>query len=286
MPQKQTKLGMYLRTLRLSRGFDSVNEYLRKYSLPITAAYYRDLESGRKSIGIDTAEQICQALEADIHAFYYHLLSDVIPLRVVDNLVRPDSIDLKDDGKAETYHTYAWDPARTIQIDGEAASYFENNIDLLNAALFICVSDADGVTVEALQKFLQRRNIDSPLGTVIGQLKELGIIRVSDDAKKLFGKKRWINYQPFKALRKKWLMDQIVASLKQRRSENAPSKQEAFVRYGYGFVSARRLLDLTEGIVDWTHAVTQAAIYPPSQEDPPCFVYLLLASCPEMKVHD
>jgi hypothetical protein len=279
---------MHLRSLRLSRGFDSVNEYLRKYSLPITAAYYRDLESGRKSIGIDTAEQICHALDADMHAFYYNLLSDVIPLRVIDNLVPPESkdVDEKDEGKVETYHTYAWDPARTLQIDSETAKFFENNIELLNSALFICGNDVHGVTVEALQKFLHHSNIPAPLGTVIGQLKELGVIKVSDDSKKLFGTKRWINYQPFKSLRKKWLMNQIRTSLKQKRSENVPDSDEAFVRYGYGFVKTKKLLELQESIEDWTNTLTQSAIYPPTLEDPPCFIYLLVASCPEMKTYD
>lgn len=85
--QPGTHLGNYLRETRLSRGYTNVNEYLRKYQLPISYVYYRDIEIGKRKIGLESAKVLCEALKVDYRVFYSHLLKDLLPDEVMDYFV-------------------------------------------------------------------------------------------------------------------------------------------------------------------------------------------------------
>jgi hypothetical protein len=85
---KLTHLGKYLYSLRIKRGFANISDYLRKYKLPISGVYYRDVESGAKIISLETADRFCTALQADRRAFYFHLLRDILPPDIVTILLR------------------------------------------------------------------------------------------------------------------------------------------------------------------------------------------------------
>lgn len=86
-PHSGTHLGNYLRETRLSRGYTNVNEYLRKYQLPISYVYYRDIEIGKRKIGLESAKVLCEALQVDYRIFYSHLLKDMLPPDVMDTFV-------------------------------------------------------------------------------------------------------------------------------------------------------------------------------------------------------
>ncbi|MBX9769794.1 MAG: hypothetical protein K2X29_00395 [Candidatus Obscuribacterales bacterium] len=85
--QSGTHLGNYLRETRLSRGYTNVNEYLRKYQLPISYVYYRDIEIGKRKIGLESARVLCEALHVDYRVFYSHLLKDLLPAEVMDSFI-------------------------------------------------------------------------------------------------------------------------------------------------------------------------------------------------------
>ncbi len=85
--QPGTNLGNFLRETRLSRGYTNVNEYLRKYQLPISYVYYRDIEIGKRKIGLESAKVLCAALHVDYRVFYTHLLKDLLPKDVMDSFV-------------------------------------------------------------------------------------------------------------------------------------------------------------------------------------------------------
>src|ERR1041384_3785255 len=87
--KKGKQLGKFLYSLRIQRGFASISDYLRVYDLPISDVYYRDLESGTKSISVETADRLCSALRADRRIFFFHLLNDLMPSDVVSTLIRP-----------------------------------------------------------------------------------------------------------------------------------------------------------------------------------------------------
>ena len=71
----------------MSRGYNNVNEYLRKYQLPISYVYYRDIEIGKRKIGLESARVLCEALQVDYRVFYSHLLKDLLPPDVMDYFV-------------------------------------------------------------------------------------------------------------------------------------------------------------------------------------------------------
>lgn len=86
---KETSLGRYMYSLRIQRGFANISDYLRKYELPISDVYYRDVESGAKIVSLDTADKLCNALQADRRVFYFHLLRDLLPRDIVEKLIKP-----------------------------------------------------------------------------------------------------------------------------------------------------------------------------------------------------
>lgn len=87
--KKETNLGRYLYSLRIARGFANISDYLRKYELRISDVYYRGVESGTKIISLDTADELCNDLEADRREFYVYLLRDLLPPDIVEKLIPP-----------------------------------------------------------------------------------------------------------------------------------------------------------------------------------------------------
>jgi len=87
--KKETNLGRYLYSIRIQRGFANISDYLRKFELPISDVYYRDIESGAKIVSLETADRLCRALQTDRHVFYFHLMSDLLPADVVGKLIKP-----------------------------------------------------------------------------------------------------------------------------------------------------------------------------------------------------
>ncbi|HEX8492920.1 MAG TPA: hypothetical protein VF658_08780 [Pyrinomonadaceae bacterium] len=87
--KKETNLGRYLYSIRIQRGFANISDYLRKYELPISDVYYRDVESGAKIVSLETADRLCHALHTDRHVFYFHLMRDLLPADIVEKLIKP-----------------------------------------------------------------------------------------------------------------------------------------------------------------------------------------------------
>lgn len=84
----------------MSRGYTNVNEYLRKYQLPISYVYYRDIEIGKRKIGLESAKMLCEALKVDYRVFYSHLLKDLLPEQVMDCFL--NLIPQTDNGSSES----------------------------------------------------------------------------------------------------------------------------------------------------------------------------------------
>jgi hypothetical protein len=85
--KQEFSLSAYLKGLRKTRGYACIKDYLSVYSLPISEAYYRDLESGRNKVALDTAGALCLALRANSREFYLNLLYDVLPAGLAGLLI-------------------------------------------------------------------------------------------------------------------------------------------------------------------------------------------------------
>ncbi len=76
-------LGQFLKALREERGFENIREYVQHYNLPVGYVYYTEIEAGKKYLALATARQLCEALDAEMLAFFYvQLLKDILPQEV------------------------------------------------------------------------------------------------------------------------------------------------------------------------------------------------------------
>lgn len=85
----QTNLGMYLKAVRNERGARSVGDYLKSRKVDISETYYRDLESGRKLIRLETAKDLAAQLDLDRRSFFAHLLKDILDEDVFEEVIKP-----------------------------------------------------------------------------------------------------------------------------------------------------------------------------------------------------
>jgi|GEM_PF-3461632 len=284
-----TNFGNYLRRLRLSRGFDNVSEYLQKYRVPITASYYRDIENGRKTLGLETAEVVCRGLEADSHEFFFALLTDLIPGRVMSTLNAPKVQEGDSSAVAtspnlvdEKSLPYYWLPHQVMYLNDQAAAFFENNIETLNCLLFICLNNPSGVTERQLAAFLEEKGIRLTVDELVGKFLEFELVKVTveNGMRRIKSARLWVNHQAHQRLTKSWISRQIVAAVRQPRVTEALEDNQAYVSYGMGHVRKTQVKELLGAIENCVSAVKGADRFI-SEENPPCLFALSVAHRPQ-----
>lgn len=86
-------LGKLLYQIRISKGHENVSEYLRSFPMPLSDAYYRDLEAGRKTISIEKAEELSRFLPFPLgigkRELFFNLLKDLLPNDISELVLRP-----------------------------------------------------------------------------------------------------------------------------------------------------------------------------------------------------
>lgn len=191
---KPTHLGQFLRTIREQRGYESIQEYARKYHLPVSYVYYTEIESGKKSISLDSSKPLCEALEVDLVSFYYYVLKDILPDDVQDDflsLVPFRTVTVPEDLTKKTAQiTQAYQKNQLSRLSS-AISYMPEEADLFFAkhpelhalvAAIYCVSCTSDIE---LQKVAEQLSITMPIEEIITKFKELGIIEVKDGEPRL-----------------------------------------------------------------------------------------------------
>ncbi len=227
-----TNLGSYLRKLRLARGFDSVSDYLRRYPMPITDTYYRDLENGRKTVSIETSEQICTALEADLHSFYYYYLKDFLPDSITNTLSPPSKTlsELADKQPDSWFYLYL--PNQFHILNERTNDFFSERLDLFSALIFIACNSPAGVTDKQLAYFLTSSSIETPVEEVISIFDGLKLIAISKTTPRRITSSRVLLPKDLnKGLRNRWLLSETEKSLS--KVQNTGSKQDVtLLRFG------------------------------------------------------
>lgn len=186
---KSTHLGQFLRTIREQRGYESIQEYARQYQLPVSYVYYTEIESGKKSISLESSKQLCEALEVDSIAFYYHVLKDILPENLQDDFLSLVPLhkvtDPQDLTKKSTQIKQAYQKnqlsrlsSATSAMPEEGDLFFAKHPELhaLVASIY-CVSCTSDVE---LQKVAEQLGITVPIDEIIAKFQELGIIEVKD----------------------------------------------------------------------------------------------------------
>jgi transcriptional regulator with XRE-family HTH domain len=185
MIKSQTHLGQFLQTLREERGFQSIQEYVRRYKLPVSYVYYTEVESGKKRIALETSKQLCAALEADQTSFYYHLLKDILPKDIqADFLSRIPIQQILDKQEKEN-------KAQSINM-----AYRKNQLSRMNKQIFYASNKSnaylnkhpqlfpllsaiycvDSTSDNELEQLATRLGVNIPIDEVLTKFEELGII--------------------------------------------------------------------------------------------------------------
>lgn len=226
-----TNLGTYLRTLRLARGFDSVSDYLRRYPVPITDTYYRDLENGRKTVSIETSEQICTALEADSHSFYYYYLKDFLPENILKTLSPPTKALSELSDKQPDSWFYLYLPNQFHVLDDNTNQFFTERLDLFSALLFIACNSPAGITDKQLAYFLTSSSIETPVTEVIRLFQDLKLISISKTSPHRITSERVLLPKNLnKGLRNRWLLKETEKSLS--KVQDGSKQDVTLLRFG------------------------------------------------------
>lgn len=169
--------GEFLSSLRISRGFTNVSEYLRCYPIGISGVHYRHLESGERNISIEAAKQLCEELQVEPKSFYYSLLKAWLPPAIMDFLV-PLS-----EAKSDADHLYQQAIMRTFEAqilypDDECCNYLVKHFELLPILWFIYSRST--VDVVEIEKLTLQHHIPMPAREIIGEFVRLGLVQFVD----------------------------------------------------------------------------------------------------------
>jgi hypothetical protein len=174
-----TNLGKFLTALRRERGFESVARYAERYKLPVSEAYYRSLEAGRKVIALETAESLCRALEADEQEFYIELLHDYLPRLAIEKLVPQSSDDGSIAARGKQDSTFEEGMMRLSQ---EAINYFKTHEDCMPVLAFLYARGRDGISKKDLTRFMNEMKVNANADEVIGELLRMQLASFASDS--------------------------------------------------------------------------------------------------------
>lgn len=175
--------GRYLSELRHSRGYTNTNEYLRKYPLAMSSVHYRHLESGNRKISIDSARELCQALQADAKVFYCNLLRDCLPEEFMDffaTLSRdknlPSTVEDRDTLRQKYQNAVmrALD-SQVLFPSMEACDYLEKHFELMPIIWFIY--SVPKVNLFDIDKIIQKNKLAISANDAVDALLRLSLVK-------------------------------------------------------------------------------------------------------------
>jgi hypothetical protein len=188
----KTNLGLYLYSVRVRRGYEGITDYLKKYTkLPISETYYRDIESGRKKIKIETAEKLCNSLKLDQQEFYYHFIKDVLPPDVFKKLLKHvetttfnvaseeiDKLQQNIDVLRRAYEKKLLDDI--YEVGDEIVDYLDSHFELLPLIHFIYMKES--CTFSELTYISQVNNISIDLHSTLIEFQKHHIANINFDS--------------------------------------------------------------------------------------------------------
>ncbi len=241
-----THLGNYLRSVRLNRGYTNVNEYLRSYKLPITYVYYREIEIGKRKPGLETARSLCEALDVDIKAFYYHLLKDILPAEVTEHFkhmlparqrMSGEELAQEKESIDQAYRSSFLDALRLnfTMLEKEAARYLKENLDLMPLLWF--VHSEPETTESDLEAVAKANGIAKPIKKILDDFKRLGLIEMVDSNKgtKLIRRLSSTIVWRDRQLHSAYLLNETEKTLEQQN--NAESQDDPTIKYGMAMLT-------------------------------------------------
>lgn len=230
---QRSNLGSYLYTSRVMRGQPNISGYLQDFGVKsVSESYYRDIESGRKSVRIETGQVLCSELNLDQREFFGLLLKDLLPEEIFSSLIKPDALTLFESAEAEvarlrgeldqTRRAFMHQIGDNIsEVSEEVVDALEERMEWLPAIHFIYMRKS--CTFPELLRVMEQNDIHDSLSDVISFLRKYELALI-DDQKKLI-----VRHSPLfripasrKGLRFKdrFLMHEMEKSLKKDRTKS------------------------------------------------------------------
>lgn len=260
-----TSFGRYLRTMRLSRGFDNINDYARHYQLPITAGYYRDIENGRRILNISSAEQICLALKADLHEFIYHFLEGMVPEPVFKQLKAPNSSLNKSSGKKNAGFVKdkqtAFLASQIAFLDDEIAKVLETDIKLLDLLSFIYLNSPQGITRDQLEKFIIGRYAQLSSDEIVALFTHHGLVQTLNDSSgkiRIIATKQSINWTSHRKVSRLWKLHRLKTAIERKYSTNKLLSNSTSVKYGIAQIRKSQVSKMIQKLAAYEQTVLNA----------------------------
>lgn len=181
-------LGQFLKALREERGFGNIREYVQHYNLPVGYVYYTEIESGKKYLALETANQLCQALDADYLSFHSHLLKDILPTEIqndflnlipLSNYSDPLQRESKQEALRDAYQRNLLSRLNltTEYMTKEAEAFFVNNPDLM--PLVAAIYCTETTTALALKETAERLGISMPIEEILANFENFAVAKIS-----------------------------------------------------------------------------------------------------------
>ncbi len=281
-----TAFGQFLRQLRKARGYTNVNEYLRKYPLPVSHVHYRHLEAGKRKISVESAKEICQALDADYKTFYYHLLKDWLPANITDmfaNIVAAQPVtEPPAKSVVEPSAGTALD-AHTLHPSKECCDYLNNNFECM--PILWSIYAVPSTSVEQLQGLAARNKISASVDEILNKFQQFGLITRLDNGGEIIVEraKPAINFVHH-ALNAKILMHETQQAVdKYTRSDNQ-QPSDSLIYYSVVSLSESARQDLLTSISEVVGSIRRSSENASSSQSEPFFYSLVFAARPQYEL--
>jgi transcriptional regulator with XRE-family HTH domain len=286
--QNPNSFGTYLRQLRESRGYSNINEYVRRYNMLISHVHYRHLETGQRKLSIESAKGLCEALEADRMAFYYHFLHDLLPDEVVEffshvpeRLPEPrQNAVQKTVSKASAYQNAL---IRTMEPyvlypDEDSCDYLDKHFDLLPILWFIY--SVPQATKKEIDQVADQHHISMPANEIISDFHHLGLVRIDPDSGTIKRTKPSVSFL-HSPLGEKILSHQTEGFLRNYDQPRNPTSKDTVMNYGVVLLSSENHQLIFRRIQEFLRDVHKAATDSENEPSDPVFFAITFGQRPE-----
>lgn len=291
MAQKiETNLGKYLYSQRILRKYENISDYLTVYPLRISESYYRDLEAGRKTVRIETAIEICNALKLEPQEFFYYLLKDILPIEVFETIIKPtqkgvfeaagneiERLSSKIEILRKAYEkAIIEDP---FQIDDVVAEYLSNNFELLPLIHFIYMRNI--CTYKEIKQIMKVNHISKDFSELLVEFKNNYIADIDDNSKTIRRHKRIFRLPPTpngRKLKDDFVVYETKASTENKNRDQLVASNNSFIFSTITCLNSLGKIKIKEGATNFLASLKAEETDLEAEDTTPFFVSMVISS--------